>query len=80
MIHSELAQGVRMLSVRACVCASVRDIMLKRVPKGVIQGVTRPGVQQCQAQGLVFCPWLGSIQDRTSMHKISESEFFSLNM
>ena len=22
---------------------------------------TRPGVQQCQAQGLVFCPWLGSI-------------------
>ena len=22
---------------------------------------TRPGVQQCQAQGLVFCPWLGLI-------------------
>ena len=22
---------------------------------------TRPGVQQCQAQGLVFCPLLGSI-------------------
>ena len=21
---------------------------------------TRPGVQQCQAQGLVFCPWIGS--------------------
>ena len=20
--------------------------------------ITRPGVQQCQAQGLVFCPWL----------------------
>ena len=20
----------------------------------------RSGVQQCQAQGLVFCPWLGS--------------------
>ena len=29
------ALGVRMLSV----CASVRDIMLKRVPKGIIQGV-----------------------------------------
>ena len=28
---------------------------------------TRPGVQQCQAQGLVFCPWLGLIEDRTGM-------------
>ena len=25
---------------------------------------TRSGVQQCQAQRLVFCPWFGSIQDR----------------
>ena len=24
------------------------------------QGWTRPGVQQCQAQGLIFSPWLGS--------------------
>ena len=23
--------------------------------------LTRPGVQQCQAQGQVFCPWLGLI-------------------
>ena len=41
---------------------------------------TRPGVQQCQAQGLVFCSWLGLIQDRTRMCKINKSEFFSLNM
>ena len=29
-------------------------------PKGNLKK-TRPGVQQCQAQGLVFCPWLGLI-------------------
>ena len=23
---------------------------------------TSPGVQQCQAQGLLFCPWLGSLE------------------
>ena len=28
-------------------------------------------VQQCQAQGLVFCPWLGSIEDRIRMFKTS---------
>ena len=27
--------------------------------------ITRPGVQQCQAQGKVFCLLLGYIQDRT---------------
>ena len=43
---------------------------------------TRPGVQQCQAQGLVFCPGLGSIQDKTRMFKINKSELiiFSLNI
>ena len=43
---------------------------------------TRPGIQQCQAQGLVFCPWLGSIQDWNRMRKINKSELitFSLNM
>ena len=32
-----------------------------------IADATRPGVQQSQAQGQVFCPWLGSTQDRTGM-------------
>ena len=52
----------------------------KCLQKTPLSGKTRPGVQQCQAQGLVFCPWLGLIQDRTSLCKINKSEFFSLNM
>ena len=34
-----------------------------------LQTETRLGVQQCQAQGLVFCPWLGSIQNRIRICK-----------
>ena len=46
------AQGVKMLFVRA----SVRDIMLKRLPKGVIQGVIQrviQGVVQGVIQGVI---------------------------
>ena len=36
----------------------------------MIERKTRPGVQQCQAQGLVFRSLLGLIQDRIRMCKI----------
>ena len=42
-----------------------------------IQNLTRHVVQQCQAQGLVFCPWLGSIKDRTGMCKTNRSKFLA---
>ena len=38
------------------------------------QGVTRPGVRLCQAQGKVFCLWLGSIKDRIRMCKTNKSK------
>ena len=42
-----------------------------------LQLKTRPGVQQCQAQGQVFCPWLGLIKDRTGMFKTNKSKFWA---
>ena len=38
-----------------------------------IQNLTTPGVQQCQAQGLVFCPWLGS---GTGMWRLKSQNFW----
>ena len=37
----------------------------------------RPGVQQCQAQGLVFCLWFGTIKNRTGMCKTKKSKFWA---
>ena len=41
--------------------ASYRRGKSKYLLAQTVVRTTRPGVQQCQAQGLVFCHWLGSI-------------------
>ena len=44
-----------------------------------IRALTRPGVYQCQAQGLVSRPWPGSIQDRIRMCKTNKSKYLCLD-
>ena len=49
--------------------------MEDRIKKGKkITNLTRPGVEQCQAQGQVFCPCLGSIQDWIRFFKTNKSK------
>ena len=45
---------------------TLRDASKKEMSYFLVS-ITRPGVQQCQAQGLVFYSCLGSIQDRIRM-------------
>ena len=54
--------GVNLPSLFTCICMQLRWGGCDKVE-------TRPGVQQCQAQELVFCPWLGLFQDMNRMCK-----------
>ena len=57
-------------------CFSCEDTVLQVLVSSVrlfvhYQVETRLGIPQCQAQGLVFCSWLGLMQDRINACKIN---------